>query len=211
MKAGVIFISLLLVIYSTSCKTFSSASEVNSSHGASISLVPYSSTFELEEVRRGAVGFTATIRNESTTPIKIAHPSICFPADYVEGEIRHLNDSHEKSEILLIIKRPDGADVVLRDGYFHYFDPGNFPLLTIPSNETGTFHVGWFFQNARGRWEKDEEAAKVFLLKGQYRIRIVFRNFFTRASVYNINTKANSFIDVWTGEMESTEVTIELR
>jgi hypothetical protein len=99
---------------------------------------------------------------------------------------------------------------ILRDGYFHYFDPGNVPLITIPPNGTGTFHVGWFFQNARGRWERDDEAAKVFLLKGKYKIRIMFRNVFPRAALYDVNISELKYLDVWTGKMESPEITIEV-
>ena len=99
---------------------------------------------------------------------------------------------------------------ILRDGYFHYFDPGNVPLITIPPNGTGTFHVGWFFQNARGRWERDDEAAKVFLLKGKYKIRIMFRNVFPKAALYDVNISELKYLDVWTGKMESPEITIEV-
>jgi hypothetical protein len=114
------------------------------------------------------------------------------------------------SEILLKITKPDGSDIVLRDGYSHYFDPGNVPLITIPPNGTGTFDVGWFFQNARGRWEQDDEAAKAFLLKGKYRIGILLRNVFPKATLYDENTRESKFTDVWTGEMESAEITIEV-
>jgi hypothetical protein len=162
-------------------------------------------------VPQGAVGFTASIKNEGTTTITIAHPSICLPASYKQGESRRFQDSHGKSEILLKITKPDGSDVVLRDGYFHYFDPGNVPLITIPPNDTGTFDVGWFFQNARGRWEQDDEAAKVFLVKGKYKIRILLRNVFPKAVLNDGNTKGVKFTDVWTGEMESAGIAIEVK
>jgi len=66
----------------------------------------------------------------------------------------------------LNITKPDGSNVILRDGNLYGFDPKNVYLLTIPPGEIRTFDVGWFFQNARGRWERDDEAAKVFLMRG---------------------------------------------
>ena len=177
----------------------------------SILLLPRSNTFDLTQVRQGAVGFTASVKNEGTTTVKIAHPSICFPADYKQGEARHIEDSHGKSEILLKITKPNGVDVILRDGYLGFFDPGNVPLIEIPAKASGTFDVGWFFQNARGKWEQDDEAAKVFLMRGNFKIRILLRNVFPKAVLRDEDTKGFKFIDVWTGEIESQETTIEVK
>jgi hypothetical protein len=205
-----IFFPLLLTMAGI-CTGQDAASPVTSIPGASVLLRPTSLIFDRSRVPEGAVGFTASIRNEGTTTIRVAHPSICVPAGYTQGDRRRINDSHGESEILLTITRPDGTTVVLRDGHMHYFDPDNVPLLTIPPKGIGTFHVGWFFQNARGRWERDDEAAEVFLLKGKYRIRLMFRNAFPRGAVYDDSTKALRYIEVWTGEMESPEITIEVR
>ncbi len=194
-----------------SCAARNTATKVTSPPNASITMTPYSVTYDLSEVPQGAVRFTASIRNEGTTPMTIAHPSICFPADYKSGEIRRFNDSHRKSEILLEITKPNGTSVILRDGQLHGFDPKNVYLLKIPSGEIRTFDVGWFFQNARGRWERDDEAAKAFLLKGKYKIKILFRNFFPKAALYDEHTKESRFVDVWTGEIESAQVTVEIK
>lgn len=161
-------------------------------------------------VPQGAVRFTATIRNEGPETITVAHPAACLPPDYTPGETWYLEDSHGKSEILLQILRPDGSEIVLRDGYRSYFDPGNMPVLRIPSGRTGTFDVGWFFQNARGRWERDDEAARVFLLKGTYKVRMLIHNQFPTAGLYDMQTKEMKFLKIWTGEMESQEITIEI-
>lgn len=211
MNARIIFVTLLVIMLTISCRWHNSEIRVNSNPPASILLLPRSSTFDIGKVPQGAVNFTASIKNEGTTTITIAHPSICFPADYKQGETRHFNESHGKSEILLKITKPDGTYLLLRDGYFHYFDPGNVPLITIPPNGTGTFDVGWFFQNARGRWEQDDEAAMVFLLKGTYKVRILLRNVFPMAALYDVNSKEIKFTDVWTGEMESEEIVIEVK
>jgi hypothetical protein len=207
----IMFVPLLMVMLTASCTWYTLEAQANSNPGASILLLPRSATFDIGKVPQGAVGFTALVKNEGTTTITIAHPSICFSADYKQGEIRRFHDSHGKSEILLKITKPDRSDIVLRDGYFHYFDPGNVPLITIPPNGTGTFEVGWFFQNARGRWEQDDEAAKVFLLKGKYKIRILLRNVFPKAALYDKDAGESKFTDVWTGELESAEITIEVK
>ncbi|HSB03655.1 MAG TPA: hypothetical protein VLK23_00580 [Thermodesulfobacteriota bacterium] len=194
-----------------SCTSKNIATKVTSPPNASMTMTPYRVTYDLSEVPLGAVRFTASIRNEGTTTITIAHPSVCFPADYKPGEIRRFNDSHGKSEILLKITKPNGTNLILRDGQLHAFDPKNVHLLTIPSGEIRTFDVGWFFQNARGRWERDDEAAEAFLLKGKYKIKILFRNFFPKAALYDQNTKESKFVDVWTGEIESVQVTVEIK
>ena len=211
MKAGILSLSFLIVMFTSGATALHAEVTANPPAGASILLLPVSRIFTLDEVQRGAVGFTAVIKNEGTAVLTVAHPSICVPPDYKWGETRRLADSHGKSEILLKITKPDGSNVVLRDGYFSSFDPGNIPVITIPPNGTGSFHVGWFFQNARGRWERDEIAAKVFLEKGQYKVSILFRNVFPHAALYDVNTRQTSLIDVWTGEMESPEITIEVK
>ena len=207
-RVGVVFFLMGVL---TGCSCLHPAPRAASGQAASIALLPRAGAFDAREVPQGAVGFTAAVRNDGPTALVIAHPSVCFPADYRQGETRRFDEAYGKSEILLKITRPDGAGIVLRDGSLHHFDPGNVPLLTIPPNGTGTFDVGWFFPNARGRWEQDDEAARVFLLKGGYRIRLLFRNAFPRAALYDATTGKTTFIDVWTGEMESAEIMIEVR
>jgi hypothetical protein len=211
MEARILFVPLLIAMLGSSCERPDSEFKVNAHPGVSIVLLPNSPSFEVEKVPQGVVGFTASIKNEGTTTIRIAHPSICFPSEYKQGEERRFSDSYGKAEILLKVTKPNGTRVVLRDGHLYCFDPGNVPILTISPNGTGTFYVGWFFQNARGRWERDDEAAKVFLLKGRYKISILFRNVFHQAALYDEDAKRIKFVDVWTGEMESREITIEVK
>lgn len=210
MKVKIILVPLLMVLLASYDIGATAESRRDSNPVASILLLPTSTTFEIDQVPNGAVGFTAAIKNEGAAPLTIAHPSICFPAEY-QGETRRFAESHGKSEILLKIRKPDGTTVVLRDGHLYNFEPGNIPLLTIPPNTTKTFHLGCFFQNARGRWEQDAEAARVFLLKGEYAISIAFRNIFPKAALYDEKAKGGKFIDVWTGEMESAEIIIEVK
>jgi hypothetical protein len=166
MRRNLFFILVMVVFLAASCRGSGANMQGISNSSASIRLLPRSPSFDLEAVPQGAVRFTALIKNEGVETIRVAHPSVCFPADYKLGEIRSFEDSHGKSEILLKITRPNGSELVLRDGSLYAFDPGNIPLLTIPPGESRTFEVGWFFQNARGRWEQDGEAAKAFLIRG---------------------------------------------
>jgi hypothetical protein len=203
----VVLTALLIV----SLAGISIAAEVIPPQGASIILMPLSDTYNLDKSLRGAVRFRALIRNESTETITIAHPSFCFPSDYKMGESKHFSENHGKSEILFKATKPDGTIVVLRDGFFHGFDPENTRFLTIPANETGTFDVGWFFQAAEGRWERNDEAARLFTQSGKYRIVLLFRNLFPKALLYDEKTREIEFVDVWTGEMESGQITVDIK
>ena len=109
------------------------------------------------------------------------------------------------------ITKPDGTRVILRDGWMFGFDPNNVYHLTIPPGGTERFYLGWFFQNARGRWENDAEAATVFMDKGIYRVSVLFRNEFPWAFIDSNYTDKVHFERVWTGEMQSEEVAIEIK
>jgi len=176
-----------------------------------ISLLPDSNTFDMEDVRLGAVGFTAQVRNEGAAAVLIAHPNICFPADYVPGETRRREDSHGRSEILLRIERPHGERVVLRQGLLGFFEPGHFDHRVIRPGETTSFHLGWFFENARGFWEDDARAWGVFREQGDYSVRILFRNAFPRAWIRDESTGRPRVVEAWTGEVESEAVTVTVR
>jgi hypothetical protein len=71
--------------------------------------------------------------------------------------------------------------------------------------------LGWFFQNARGRWENDAEAAAAFLDKGKYKVTIIFRNALPFAYLNNADTNKPELVKVWTGEMQSEEVAVEIK
>jgi hypothetical protein len=51
----------------------------------------------------------------------------------------------------------------------------------------------------------------VFLLKGKYKIRILLRNVFPKAALYDKDAGESKFTDVWTGELDSAEITIEVK
>jgi len=53
-------------------------------------------------------------------------------------------------------------------------------------------------------------AEKVFDSKGKYKVKILFRNLYSKARLYDGNTGKVKIFDVWTGEMESGEVYVEV-
>ena len=180
----------------------------------SIKLTPESSTYNSNM----EVHFYATIENKSSEAITIAHPLTCFPADFRQGNRISFKDKHGKSEIVLKVTKPNGIVVFLREGMGAFFEnfennnANNINYLSIPADNSEKFYVGWFFENARGRWENDDKAWKVFSDKGKYKVMIIFRNTFPRA-IINMNNRINSnnFIDAWTGEMQSDEVTVNIK
>jgi hypothetical protein len=187
------------------------AADAASGNGASITLLPVSDTYDIDEAKRGAVRFRASVRNSGPNTINIAHPSVCYPGYHKIGETKHIADHYGKSEILFKVIKPDGTSVVLRYRLPGGFDPGNFRMLTIPSNDTGTFDLGWFFWSAEARWEEIDEAATLFTKRGRYRITLLFRNHFPVALLYDMKTREIESVDVWTGEMESEQITVEIK
>lgn len=204
-------VGLLLVTGLPSAVIAQDASRAATTSRLTVVLAPASPVFDKSRVPQGVVNFTATIENEGAAAITLAHPSICVPDGYEPGSTRSPNDSHGRSEILFTIAKPDGTTVVLRDSYAHYFDPDNRPLISVPPDGVSTIQIGWFFQNARGRWERDDEAANVFLDVGQYKVRLLFRNTFRKALISDRGAGGLRYVDVWTGQMESPEITVDVR
>ena len=174
-----------------------------------INLIPETSAYTVDEVSRGAVRFSARVENKGDRSITFAHPAVCFPADRPIDRSLNFADFHGKLEILLTVKKPDGQVVVLRDGP-HFFDPGGVSHFIIPPGESIRFYVGWFFQNARGRWEDDLTAERAFTEQGPYRVTLLYRNFFQKAFVYDASSGKSNLIPVWTGEIRSNEVAVKI-
>ncbi len=210
MKIYIFLIALLLT--SAGYDTSSSGLKYPLSNGVdvSITLSPNATSYNLKDVSRGQVSFSASIKNQGDNSIIIAHPALCLPANYQMGERLHFKDRHGQSEILLTIITPNNKTVILRDGQY-FFDLGNIDHFNIDPAESKQFYVGWFFLNARGRWENDKEAATVFMNKGLYRVKLLYRNFFPKAYIFNSSTDKWKVVNTWVGEMWSNEVTIEIK
>lgn len=215
MAKTIVLIGFLLTwIFSTGCGSEGNLlithPSIKANQSTSITLIPEKSEYDVRDVPSGSVKFYASIKNHGNRPITIAHPTICLPADYQMGKTYHFKDHHGKSEILLSVIKPDNKTLTLRDGPY-YFDPKRTDRFTIQPGESKQFYVGWFFQHARGRWENDSEAANLFLNKGQYKVRLLYRNFFPKAAIYDRSTNKTSFIKVWTGEIPSNEVIVKIK
>ena len=95
--------------------------------------------------------------------------------------------------------------------YMYGFDPNNSQTLLVPPHGAASFELGWFFQNARGRWEQDILASRIFQVKGKFTVQLVFRNQLKHAVIYDQDTKQTHIHDVWQGELTSNPVTIEVK
>lgn len=175
----------------------------------SITLGPESSEYTLDDVFRGTFQFAVAVENRDEGPITFAHPTICYPGDHQIGKSLDLRKRHGKSEILLTVQRPDGSDIVLRDGP-HFFDPDNASYFIIDPGESSLFYIGWFFQNARGGWENDINAKDVFTGSGEYRLTLLYRNTFPKALIHDASTDRSRYTDVWTGEIQSNDITVTI-
>lgn len=175
-----------------------------------ITLGPQSSTYTIDEVFKGAIQFAVSVENKNNSEVTFAHPAICFPEDYQIGESLDFRKRHGKSEILLTVEKPDGSVVILRDGP-HFFDPNNVSHFKMNPGESDLFYIGWFFQNARGGWEDDLKAENIFTGRGQYRLHLLYRNFFPKALVHDASMNKSYFMDVWTGEIRSNEVVVTIQ
>ena len=213
-KPFVLILIAITLILMSGCRTASSASEIPPSEKISqkvtITLSPNSAEYDAKNVPNGTVRFFASIENRTGGPITVAHPAVCFPASFQVGQRMNSSDRHGKSEILLTITKADEKTVVLRDGPY-FLDPEHIDHFLIRPGESKQFHIGWFFPNARGRWEDDREAESAFMEKGHYKVRLLYRNFFPKAVVYNSSTNKGTFINAWIGEMLSNEVTVEIK
>lgn len=181
----------------------------NGHQSIAITLGPHSSSYDIDEVFKGAIQFAVSVENKDDSEITFAHPTICFPENYQIGKSIDFRDRHGKSEILLTIEKPDGSIVILRDGP-HFFDPNNVSYFKMSPGESGLFYIGWFFQNARGGWEDDLKAENVFTGRGQYKLHLLYRNFFPKALIHDVSTDKSRFLDVWTGEIRSNEVIVTI-
>ena len=171
-----------------------------------VRLTPSSPSYSLADASQGAVLFVAEVWNPRDQPVVLAHPAITFPGEC--ALLHNIKERHGKSEILLTVRKPGGETVILRDGP-HFFDPGNNAYLVVPAKGSQKFDIGWFFQNQRGRWERDDIAATLFTAKGSYTVTLLLRNKFTCAILGPGRRQLDR--PIWTGEMRSNRATIAIR
>jgi hypothetical protein len=183
------------------------ASTRTDSNALTITLGPETSQYPLDDVFKGDIQFAVSVENVGDSIITFAHPVICFPEGYKIGDSLNFREYHGKSEILLTVEKPDGDILVLRDGP-HFFDPDSESHFTLRPGGSDLFYIGWFFQNARGGWEDNIRAETVFTGRGQYRLTLLYRNFFPKALIHDNASEKSNFADVWTGEIKSNTITV---
>lgn len=206
-------ITLLFLFAMTSCEKDGQTpppATGSDAQALAITLGPASSNYDIDEVLKGTVQFAVSVENKGDFEITFAHPVICFPEDYRIGDSLNIQEYHGNSEILLTVEKPDGSVAVLRDGP-HFFDPDKESHFIIKPGESNLFYLGWFFQNARGGWEDNIKAETVFNGRGQYRLKLLYRNFFPKALINDATTGKSRFINVWTGEIPSNEVIVTIQ
>jgi hypothetical protein len=205
-------IALLSILALTGCTESAQAPPTGTGSNANtlaITLGPQTSEYSIDDVFKGDIQFAVSIENTAGSETVFAHPTICFPEDYRIGDSLDLTEHHGKSEILLTVEKPGGNVVTLRDGP-HFFDPAEESYFTIEPGQSNLFYLGWFFQNARGGWEDNVKAENVFTGRGEYRLTVLYRNYFPRALVRDTASDTSRFIDVWTGEIKSNTIKVNI-
>jgi len=158
--------------------------------------------------------FTAIIQNNSSTSITIVHPRSCWLENAKQMSIK---DFYGKSEILLNVRTPKGKDLILRERLTSSgFDPSFKASLNIAPGKSESFRVWMFFETPMAKWKNDILAAKIFDDIGKYKVSILYRNVYPNA-IWNLKDedglkhKVKRITNAWTGELESNEVTVEVK
>jgi hypothetical protein len=175
-----------------------------------IKLGPRSSEYPIDDIFSGDIQFAVSVENTGDSEITFAHPVICFPEEYRIGNSLDLRVHHGNSEILLTVEKPNGDVSILRDGP-HFFNPDRESYFFIEPGRSDIFYIGWFFQNAQGGWENDIRAENVFNGRGKYTLKLLYRNFFPKALIHDSSAGKSRFMNVWTGEMQSNEITVIIK
>ncbi len=177
--------------------------------GLSLSLKPEKESYGLEEARSGNVTLTATFTNAGEGVLFLAHPSATAPDSYTGEGSFGFDERCGKSEMLLYIKGPGGEETVLRHNVLRGFEPGNVFRLDIPPGDTREIMLGWlgpYF--ALGMWDDIREP--IFTERGEYKIRMVYRNYFGKALSFGRGTDIFEKDVPWTGEVVSNTISVRV-
>lgn len=176
----------------------------------SLSIMPEKQSYSLQEAASGGVVILARFVNAGEKEAFLAHPAATAPESYDGKGVFRMDERRGSSEILLYITSPGGKETVLRHNFLRGFEPGNRFSLNIPSGGSEEVRLGWlgpYF--ALGMWDDIKEP--IFDERGRYRIRMVYRNRFTK--VLSFGRGGDIFVEVvpWTGEVvsDTVEVSVE--
>ena len=180
--------------------------EQNSAQLLKLTLRPAQDEYDLEEARLGNVTLIAGLENIGNMPLILAHPNVCFPHDYQEGESFHMKERDCKSEISILITLPTETQISLRNNLLRMFEPDNKDHLVIQPGQSTEIQFGWFAPASLGQWDYDSGGAitePLFSQKGTYHIGVKFTNLFPKAYIYDEAGNSHMIDTVWTGEVQS--------
>jgi hypothetical protein len=176
-----------------------------------LTLRPAKEGYDLEEARLGNVTLIAGLENSGNTPLILAHPNVCFPHDYQAGESFQLTEREGKSEISILITRPNETQISLRHNLLRMFEPGHKDHLVIQPGEAKEIQFGWFAPASLGQWDYDSGGAitePIFSQKGTYHLGVKFTNMFPRAHIYDEAESSHMIDTAWTGEVQSSTIIV---
>ncbi len=163
------------------------------------------------------IRFLVTFKNNTSKPLTIAHPFWVRANILKEEGSKFTTALYGKSELLLVITKPDNEKVTLREAAFsHQFEfvtssqHDAYSHLTIPPNHEETIVEGWFHENARGKWDDDIKAWNVFSNKGVYKVKVVLNNMHSKASINKVGGGTHDILDIWTGQIQSNETIVNI-
>jgi len=185
--------------------------EQNSAQLLKLTLRPAQDAYDLEEAKLGNVTLIASLENIGNMPLILAHPNVCFPHDYQEGQSFHMTERAGKSEISLLITRPNAAQISLRNNLLRMFEPGNEDHLIIQPGESKEIQFGWFAPASLGQWDYDSGGAitePIFSQKGTYHIDVKFINLFPKAYIYDEVGNSRMIDTAWIGEAQSNTIIV---
>lgn len=183
--------------------------EQNDAQILKLTLRPAKDVYGLEEAQ-GNVTIFASLENIGNEPLLLAHPNVCFPRDFQEGERFYVKEREGKSEISILISLPNDTQISLRND-FRFFEPGNRDHLVIQPGESKEIKFGWFFPASLGQWAYDSGgplAEPLFLLRGTYHVEVNFKNVFPKAYVYDEGREYHMIDTAWTGEIQANTIVV---
>ena len=165
------------------------------------------SIWNLKEAYIALENITAYLQNSSENPVTISDPDQTLPQIALEATKYTLDP--EASFLKLIVFSPGGDEVEYRSNIFFRFMGGSFHLLLNP-NESFKFHLGKIgpYYNAPTFVPPDYYSESHFKIPGRYRLRLILKNIY---SISSPNGEIKNLVKVWTGELHSNTIEIELK
>jgi hypothetical protein len=165
------------------------------------------SVWNLQEAYIALENVTAYLQNSSGSPVTVSDPHQTLPQISLEATTYMLDP--EASFFKLIVLSPSGDEVEYRASAFFSFVGGSFHLPLNP-NESFKFRLGKIgpYYNAPTFVPPGYYSESHFKIPGRYRLRLILKNIYPISSP---NGEIKKFVKVWTGELHSNTIEIELK